>query len=48
MRTLSIKIVALAVTLLGPTAAMAKLDIFACEPEWGALASQLGGEAIEV
>ena len=31
-----------------PTLAHAALNIFACEPEWGALAAELGGEAITV
>ena len=31
-----------------PTLAHATLNIFACEPEWGALATELGGEAITV
>jgi zinc/manganese transport system substrate-binding protein len=30
------------------TPAAAKLRVFACEPEWGALASELGGDALQV
>lgn len=30
------------------TPALAKLQVFACEPEWGALAGELGGEAVDV
>lgn len=30
------------------TPAFAKLRVFACEPEWGALATELGGDALEV
>lgn len=40
-------------TLLGlliaaPTAANAKVNIFACEPEWAALSKEIGGDLIEV
>lgn len=31
-----------------PTLAHAALNVFACEPEWGALASELGGDAVRV
>ena len=31
-----------------PTLAHAALNVFACEPEWGALASELGGDAMKV
>ena len=31
-----------------PTVAHAALNVFACEPEWGALASELGGDAVKV
>lgn len=30
------------------TPALASLQVFACEPEWGALAAELGGEAVEI
>lgn len=32
---------------LAPVAAHAELDIFACEPEWVALATEIGGELVE-
>jgi zinc/manganese transport system substrate-binding protein len=32
----------------GGTAAHAALNVFACEPEWGALAKELGGDLVEV
>lgn len=35
-------------TLWAPLAAHAALNVFACEPEWGALASELGGDAVKV
>ena len=31
-----------------PTLAHAALNVFACEPEWGALTTELGGEAVKV
>lgn len=31
-----------------PALAHAALNVFACEPEWGALATELGGEAVKV
>ena len=31
-----------------PTIAQATLNVFACEPEWGALAHELGGDAVKV
>ncbi len=31
-----------------PAAAHAALNVFACEPEWGALATELGGDAVKV
>jgi zinc/manganese transport system substrate-binding protein len=34
--------------LLAATAAHAKIEVFACEPEWGALASELGGDKVNV
>ena len=30
------------------TPAFAKLEVFACEPEWGALATELGGDKLDV
>ena len=35
------------VLCLSPLAAQADLDVFACEPEWAALAEEIGGELIE-
>ena len=34
--------------MLAATAAHAKIEVFACEPEWGALASELGGDKVNV
>ncbi|NLO78965.1 MAG: zinc ABC transporter solute-binding protein [Xanthomonadaceae bacterium] len=38
----------LVTSLLWADSAAARLQIFACEPEWGALASELGGELVSV
>ena len=40
-------IVFLALGLLAAGAAQAELRVFACEPEWAALAEELGGEHVE-
>src|SRR5262245_23811622 len=34
--------------MLATGTAHAKLEVFACEPEWGALASELGGDKVNV
>lgn len=47
MKTKFIASIALALAV-SASPAIAKLRVFACEPEWGALASELGGDAIEV
>ncbi|MGB5489022.1 MAG: zinc ABC transporter substrate-binding protein, partial [Lysobacterales bacterium] len=36
------------ILLLTPLLASADLDIFTCEPEWAALATELGGDKIKV
>ncbi len=41
-------IIALILLLLAPLTAHADLNIFACEPEWAALATELGGGKVEV
>lgn len=38
-----LRTIQLLILLVFPIAAQAKLDIFACEPEWAALASEIGG-----
>ena len=38
----------LAAALLLPGAAQAALKVFACEPEWGALAREIGGDRVDV
>ncbi|RMG30777.1 MAG: zinc ABC transporter substrate-binding protein, partial [Gammaproteobacteria bacterium] len=42
------KPVLLLLALLLPGIAQARLNVFACEPEWGALAEVLGGEDVRV
>ena len=37
-----------AAALLGVPPAFAALNVFACEPEWGALAKELGGDKVSV
>ena len=48
MRRLLVGAVGLALTVAAPQAAEAKLKVFACFPEWGALAKEIGGTAVEV
>ena len=39
-----IQVIALSIFLIASQAANAALNVFACEPEWGALAQELCGE----
>lgn len=43
-----IQAISLAAILLAPLAAYSALNVFACEPEWGALAQELGGDKVAV
>ncbi len=43
-----LKVIALSLLLLASQAANAALNVFACEPEWGALAQELGGDKVNV
>ena len=43
-----IQIIALSIFLMASQAANAALNVFACEPEWGALAQELGGDKVSV
>jgi zinc/manganese transport system substrate-binding protein len=38
----------LALTLVAPNSAQAKMKVFACFPEWEALVKQLGGDKVEI
>ena len=44
----SVTFIITTLVLLAPLSAQATLNVFACEPEWGALARELGGEEIKV
>jgi zinc/manganese transport system substrate-binding protein len=44
----AIKLIALLLTIAFAQPATAKLNVFACEPEWGALAKELGGNALRI
>ncbi len=46
MRTLTIAAVLLALAAASP--AHANLSVFACEPEWGALAQEIGGDKVSI
>jgi zinc/manganese transport system substrate-binding protein len=46
MKLLFIALIALLATMAQP--ALAALSIFACEPEWGALSKELGGDKVNV
>ena len=39
---------AIVLLLAAPGAALAKVRVFACEPEWAALAEEIGGEKLEI
>ena len=43
-----IQVIALSIFFMASQAANAALNIFACEPEWGALAQELGGDKVTV
>lgn len=48
MRTLLILMAGLGVLMASPSSAQAQVNIFACEPEWAALASEIGGDLVDV
>jgi hypothetical protein len=50
MQRTSLRFIALLAvsTLLGAAPAQAALRVFACEPEWGALAQELGAGLVDV
>lgn len=47
-RNILVTLLAAPLVLLGAPSAHAALHVFACEPEWGALAQQLGGSLVDV
>jgi zinc/manganese transport system substrate-binding protein len=48
MKTTLIAFCAGAVLVLSATAARADIDVFACEPEWGSLTKELGGDKVSI
>ena len=48
MKKLSFMILGLGLLIAAPTSANAKTNIFACAPEWGALAQEIGGDKVDV
>ncbi len=48
MKKLSFILIGLGLLIAAPTPALAKLNIFACAPEWGALAQNIGGNKVEI
>ncbi len=48
MKKLSLIILGLGVLIASPTSAFSKTNIFACAPEWGALAQEIGGDKVHV
>lgn len=48
MKIISTIILTAGLLLAAPSAALAKVNIFACTPEWGALAQEIGGDLVHV
>lgn len=49
MKKLSLMILGLGLLMVAPTSfAFAKVNVFACAPEWGALAEEMGGDKVSV
>lgn len=48
MKILSFIILGLGVLMASPSFAFAKVNVFACAPEWGALAQEIGGDKVDV
>lgn len=48
MKKLSFIILGLGLLITAPIPAFAKVNIFACAPEWGALAQEIGGDKVDV
>lgn len=48
MRYIFTLILALGLLIAAPSSAQAEIDVFACEPEWGALAKEIGGDHVSV
>jgi len=48
MKYLSLLTVTLGLLIAAPTTAQAKINVFACEPEWAALSKEIGGDLVEI
>ncbi len=48
MRKFFVLIAGLGVLIASPSSAYAKVNVFACEPEWAALAKEIGGDLVDV
>lgn len=48
MKRILILTVFLGLIVIAPLSAQAKINLFACEPEWAALARELGGDDVEI
>lgn len=48
MRLLLTLIAVLGVLIASPSSALAKMNVFACEPEWAALAKEIGGDLVTI
>lgn len=48
MKKLSFIILGLGLLIAAPMPALAKVNVFACAPEWGALAKEIGGDKVDV
>lgn len=48
MRLLFLTMAGLGVLIASPSSAFAKVNVFACEPEWAALAKEIGGDLVDV
>lgn len=48
MKKLSLLILGLGLLIAAPTSASAEVNVFACAPEWGALAQEIGKDKVDV
>ena len=46
--TIILKLITLGLLISTPTQAFAKINIFACEPEWESLAQEIGGNKVKI
>ncbi len=48
MKKISFILLSLGLLIVAPNKAFAKINVFACAPEWGALAQEVGGDKVDV